>query len=511
MRLSLLLTVGFVLAMASLACKSVAQTANTGGATPKSSSPISKLHFPEPWLDPPDLIEAMEVRKVPNSPAGEFLFAALPDGDNDFAHEVDKTMYRPRYGDHMFAVNFSAGLQVRVVTREEWDSGSRIATKPKLVFHKGNDEASGQIEYRQKRYSKVGKYWSHALLSPSGRWLAVFSYNGEKPPPDFFHFISGADPREGDVFWQIYDTATGQKVFEWEAKNVKGPTHLNGPGIWLEDKYFLFPDDEPAQNFNVATLPPFTPEINPVTVQLPPRRDATSKPLPAGARHEVWGSVVGLTKEQAANLTVPKETELSEVRLSRQIFPQELLLAISEETENRRVSRPRPRDGYSEYQGTRDGDSEYQLRVISQYYYALSLDSPTQVRIVSKEEWERGQTVWNHRSTTPEEPVEETVKSNLPPYRRFPKTATTWGSPPVLHANDWIAIFSYSQQDRSHMAGTMFVDVYNARLGEKLLSTELPFTVAPDELFKQALWIDGGYILMPLNSSLDSFAFWRLP
>ena len=74
-----------------------------------------------------------------------------------------------------------------------------IATRPRLVFNKGNDEASGEIEYRQKRYSKVGKYWSHGNLSPSGRWLAVFSYNGEKPPPDFFHFISGADPRKGEV------------------------------------------------------------------------------------------------------------------------------------------------------------------------------------------------------------------------------------------------------------------------------------------------------------------------
>jgi hypothetical protein len=74
----------------------------------------------------------------------------------------------------------------------------------------------------------------------------------------------------------------------------------------------------------------------------------------------------------------------------------------------------------------------------------------------------------------------------------------------MLSAGEWIAVFSYSQ-DR------LFVDVYDQRLGDQLLSTALPSTVAPNELFKNAMWIEGGYILLPLNKSLDSFAFWRLP
>jgi hypothetical protein len=57
----------------------------------------------------------------------------------------------------------------------------------------------------------------------------------------------------------------------------------------------------------------------------------------------------------------------------------------------------------------------------------------------------------------------------------------------------------------------MFVDVYDQRLGDKLLSTVLPLTVSPNELFKHALWVEGGYMMLPLDSSLDSFAFWQLP
>jgi len=73
-----------------------------------------------------------------------------------------------------------------------------------------------------------------------------------------------------------------------------------------------------------------------------------------------------------------------------------------------------------------------------------------------------------------------------------------------LATGEWIAIFSYSK-DR------LFVDVYDQRMGDKLSSTVLPSTVAPNELFKNAMWIEGGYILLPLNKSLDSFALWQLP
>jgi len=496
MRKLSILIVGFAFVIASLSCQDVAQVAHTKSVS-YSSTASAKLHFPQPWLDEMEgfySIEQIEVRKVPNSSHDEFFFRALPDGDNQYAHEVDKNMPKPRYGKNMFTVSFSAGPQVRAATQQEWESGSRIPTEPRSLFHKGQDYSVGEIEYRQKRYSKVGKYWGEGLLSPNGKWLAVFSYNGEKPPPDFFHFITGGSPPEGDIFWQIYDTVTGQKVFEWEAKNVKGPTHFDHPLVWVEDGYFIFPEDEAAQNFIVVTLPPFTPEVNPVTIQFPSRRDATGKLLPAGARNEVWIPLVPLTKEQAMKLTAPHETEISEVRLSAQPLPTELLLAIKEETEHRRVNRQQ-----------RDGAGEYHYKGVSTYYYALSLDNPAQTRFASKDEWDRGRAVRFVRSTSATTEPGETVKGTYPPYRPFPKTGNKWGSPPLLTASEWIAIFSYGD------AGKMFVDVYDQRRGDKLMSTTLSSTVSPDELFKNALWVEGGYILLPLNASLDSFAFWQLP
>src|SRR5262249_20360194 len=274
----------------------------------------------------------------------------------DYAYEVDKTKPEPRYSQNSFAVNFSTASSVHVATREEWQNASRIATKPRYVFPLNPNDSSGEIEYKHRHYPKVGKYCGQGLLLPTGKWLAIFSYNGENPPPEFIHFISGGSPREGDIFWQIYDTTTGNKVFEWDAKNVKGPTSLDGPVVWLEDRYFLFPQDQTVATLNVVTLPPLTPEINPVTMQLPSRRDATGRLLPAPTRHEVWGPQAGLSKEQAAALTAPCETEISEFRLSDQSSP-ELLLAIKEESESRMVNRQQ-----------RDGAGEYHYRLLNTYY-----------------------------------------------------------------------------------------------------------------------------------------------
>ena len=367
--------------IASLSCRNVFQVATTEGvSTPQSAA--TKLQLPQPWLDEmegSDSIEQIEVRKISNSPNDEFFFGALTDYDNEYAHEADKNLPKPRYGKNMFAVTFSTGPQARLATKQEWESGSRIATKSKFVVPKS--ASSEEIEYRQRRYPKVGKYWGEGLLSPTGKWLAVFTYTGEKTPPDLF--FGGGDVPFGDAYLQIYDTKTGRKVFDWEARAVKHPTHFNSPVVWLDDRYFLFREDDAAHNLIVVNLPPVTPEVNPAMVQFPSRRDAGGRPLPAGETDEVWIPLIPLTKEQAEKLTAPYPTEIIEVRGSRPPSAPELLLAINEETENRRVNRSQQRDG----------SGEYHFKLVSTYYYAVSLDNPAQTRFATKEEWKRGQTL----------------------------------------------------------------------------------------------------------------------
>lgn len=488
-----------VLALAFLitswSCQRMLGVSDTQGVS-TSSTPVTRLNFPQPWLDPMQglYVQQIEVRKLPNSPADEFLFAGLPYGDNFYAHEVNKNAPQVEYAPHMFAVNFSAGPRVRVVSREEWESGSRIPTKPRQLYANEQNDSSGEIEYRQRRYSKLGNYWGSCSVSPTGKWIATFSYSGQKRPPSIL--FGGVDPLIGDVFWQVNDAITGRKVFEWQARNVKNPTRFDNAVVWLEERYFLFAEDDVFQNFNVVTLPPVTPEVNPVTIQFPSRVDATGRPLTPGASDEAWIPLSPLTPEQIAKLTARDDTDIKEVRVSRG-FPQELLLAINEETENRRIERQQ-----------KDGGRDYHFRLIYTYYYALALDDPSRTRFASKEEWDHAQGVRTRRADGPSEPPRETVIGTVPPYRQFSKTGSFWGSPARLSADEWIAVFSYSGEadDRK-----LFVDVFDQRLGDKLMSTTLPSSAARDELLKRALWSDGGYILLPLNSSLDSFAFWRLP
>ena len=482
-----------------VACRSTAQV--YGPASTQTLS-TTKIHFPEPWSDatrdgfPLQSVQQIEVRKVPNSSAGEFFFAALPHGDFDYSYELYSDIPAPQYSQNSFAVSFTDSPRVRAATQQEWKDASRIVTKPRSLRYSGNDDSTGEIEYRGKKYPKVGKYWGSGLLSPGGKWLATFSYTAVKPPPDIFF---GGSPRTGDIYWEVYDTVTGQKVFEWQAKNVGHPTSLDGPVVWLEERYFLFPEDIDAQNLIVVTLPEFIPEPNPITVKLPSRIDEGQR-RPAAVRHEAWTPLVPLTKEQAARITAPSPTELAEVRLSAQSTPRELLLAIKEETENRTQNRARG-----------DGAGDYNLRVFSTYYYALSLDDLTQSRFASKEEWERGRKLGSSSHNISLDETIDTMGGKRRAYRPFPKTGASWGTPMALGAGQWIAVFSYTQEQGANATGKFFVDIFETRPGNKFSSTELPYNGSANALFDAAVWIEEGYLLVPLNTSLDSFVFWKLP
>ncbi len=486
----------------SLSCQSVVQISGAG-SMPAQMLSTTKLHFPEPWADatrdgfPLSSVEQIEVRKIPNSSTSEFYFAALPYGDNHYQDEVYPDIPPPQYSKNSFAVSFTDGPGVRTATQQEWENASRIVTKPRMLRYSGNDDSTGEIEYRGKKYMKVGKYWGEGWLSPRGKWLATFSYTAVKPPPDIFF---GGSPRTGDIFWEIYDTVTGQKVFEWQAKNVKHPTSLDGPVAWLEERYFLFPEDEDAQNFIVVTLPEFTPEPNPVTVKLPSRIDDKGQRIPAAVRHEAWTPLVPLTKEQAARITAPSPTELFEVRVSAQSTPGELLLAIKEETENR-----------AQYRGGRDGAGDYNLRVFSTYYYALSLDDLTQTRFASKEEWERGRKLGSGSHNPSLDETIDTFGGKRRAYRPFPKTGASWGTPMALNAGKWIAIFSYTGEQGANATGKLFVDIFETRPGNKFSSTALPYTGSANALFDAAVSIEEGYVILPLDTSFNSFVFWKLP
>lgn len=214
-----------------------------------------KLQFPEPWLEaedrPVDHVEEIEVRTLTSSP-GEYFFAAVP---NVYAYEYDSSG-KPRkliYSENSYAVRLTPSLRVRASTKQEWESAKQIATAGRPVYSNGPDLSSGEIDYRGKKFQKTGKYWQSATVSPGGKWLAIFSYTGERTRD--LVFMDGGSVKSGDIFWDVYDTETGKKVFERRARDVRNPTVFGGPVVWLEERYFLFPEDETEQNLIIVILP----------------------------------------------------------------------------------------------------------------------------------------------------------------------------------------------------------------------------------------------------------------
>ena len=481
-----------------LGCQSVARTSGIGSASAQSRD-AAKLHFPERWhegSDPDstfDFVQQIEVRKLASS--NEFFFAALPYGDNDYAHEWSKNAPKPVYSKNSYAVNFTPTPRVRAATKQEWESATRVPTNSHLIHW--NDPSLREIEYHGKKFQKSGKYGLSGMLSPGGKWFAIFSYTGERKQD---LFMDGGSVHDGDIFWDIYDTATGDKVFEWRARSVKSPTDRSGPVLWLEERYFLFPEDLNEQNFIVVTLPEFVSERNPITVVLPSRTDANGARVPAPVNHPVFMSLP-LTKEQEDRIAAQQAPELSETRFPREPGFRELLVAIRQGTE--RGTR------HQAAKGT-EPSTDYSYYVLSWYYYAISLDNPTQTRFVSKEEWERAGTRENWRLPNEEEQATESPDSRRQQFRTFPKLGEIAGGS-LDYSGDWTAVFSYTPNAGARDSGKMFIEIFERRPGNKFSSTEFPFTGSAEALFKNAVWVSGGYLLVPLNSSMDSFALWQMP
>ena len=493
----------FVLLIASWSCQSVAQlfrTQSTG-----QSRDTTKLQFPQPWYEsvergiPISHAQQIEVRRRPNSPDGELFFAALPYGDSEYFYEWQPDIPPPKYSENSFAVTLSTPPRVRVATKQEWESASRVWTKSRLAFSKSSADAPGELEYRGRKFKCAGQYCDYGgALSPRGQWLAIFSYSGVKTDDWIF---GGKSVKIGDMFWQVYNAVTGEKVFEWYATNVKTPANLHGPIVWLEERYFLFPQDQSAQNFNVVTLPDFIAEKNPVTIQLPSRRDDKGERIPAPENNEAWTPLVPLTPEQAKKITAPQPVTLLEVRGPRESSSKQLLFAIKEETANEKR--------YLGGRGAEEG-GDYNYRLFSTYYYAISPDDPTQARFASKEEWQSAVKLEIRRGLDSLDKTEDTVGGKRRMYRPFPKTGSA-GNSALAATSDWLAVFSYMPDAGSSSSGKMFIDIFAMRPGNKLLTTELPYTASPVPLFESAFAVERDYLFLPLNTSLESFTLWKLP
>lgn len=190
----------------------------------------------------------LEIRSRRTSLTEEWLFGALDYYDSDVATP------RPEwYGRNFYGVRLNHDpVEISSLSSAEWKLAKVISTQATRVFW-GDDKKPVLFEYRGHKYDKSSEHWGAVTVSPDGQWVAIYSYSGENRPVFLW---SGGLPREGDVYWDVYDSTSGEKVLSWHAQAVSNPGLLGEGAIWIADRYFVMPFGSRIQACVIGILRP---------------------------------------------------------------------------------------------------------------------------------------------------------------------------------------------------------------------------------------------------------------
>jgi len=209
------------------------------------------------------------IRRSSKGPAGDELLFAVKQGFTGelFGKEVhDFPVKNPDYdyySDSRFAVSLDGRLQVRKATVEEWDAAEKPLHSYYFISSFKNPQVTQEgVKYNDHLYRKSGESWGTkvALVSPRATHIAVFSYTSrEKPPPPLVPGFGGTEPAHGEVFLDIYDISSGERVVAARAPyggNGGGyaPSMLFSSSLWVEDYYFVMPLDPSLESCYLGTL-----------------------------------------------------------------------------------------------------------------------------------------------------------------------------------------------------------------------------------------------------------------
>jgi hypothetical protein len=243
----------------------------TKSAEPQLSGPIGLVRFPEPWLkvigSRTTILNDNIGYVIRKSPRGELLFAikqgfAGEQYGKDVSDFPVKSADYDYYSDNQFAVSLDGGFRVRAVDQAEWYAAQKPLHSYHFIMFSGTPEG---VEYKGRLYRKSGESWGHAtaLVSPRGIWIAVFSYSSRDKPdrgmlPGFP--AAGDEPGRGEVFLDVYNVSSGEKVISARAPFGRKPggfvpSMLFGASVWIEDRYLIMPLDWILDHCLVGVLP----------------------------------------------------------------------------------------------------------------------------------------------------------------------------------------------------------------------------------------------------------------
>lgn len=210
------------------------------------------------------------VQYVVRMRSGELLFAVKQGFDGSlFGQDVyDFPVKDPKYdyfSDDHYAVSLDGKLHVRPASDSEWESAKKPMHSYRMVLTWENPVfTSAGFNYKGRVYQKTGESWPNegALISPRAKWIAIFSFTSpDKPRPALIPGFGGNGPAHGDLFIDVYDLASGEKVLAERARfgneNYSGedPSSLFSSSVWIEDQFLIVPLVSYLETCLLITMP----------------------------------------------------------------------------------------------------------------------------------------------------------------------------------------------------------------------------------------------------------------
>lgn len=212
------------------------------------------VRFPEPWLassstDNEQIAQSYPEYEVRGSSAsaddlGTELFFAGKSPDGSFS----KNYYLAR---------LAKSVEISPISKERWEQAKRISVAPQKLFPFTQEEAKQvEYQYRGKKYARSGRSWGDVISSPGEKYLALLSYTGAVEARPILPALGGGEPDRGEIFIDVYDTASGEKVLGGRMPySGSSPGLLFAHAVWVAERYLVMPLDTSSQSSLVGVLP----------------------------------------------------------------------------------------------------------------------------------------------------------------------------------------------------------------------------------------------------------------
>jgi len=167
--------------------------------------------------------------------------------------------YDDAYADNFNAVSLDGKFTVRPATKPEWEQAQRLIHTRQEDSLRDITITEEGVLYRGRKYAQRSQVVAQTVALPSrgGKWLAVFSDTSKDSKRPGIPGFSGGGRTAGELFVDVYDTSSGEKILAGSAPHRGGsePNALFSHALWIEDRYLILPLDARAWSGGLSGEP----------------------------------------------------------------------------------------------------------------------------------------------------------------------------------------------------------------------------------------------------------------